>query len=191
MRIKINLIPPYRKEEIRKASRLRSVIRWELELIFMLAVFAVFLAGINHILRFSLSAVNSNFSIAIKDNTQYKIIEKHDNEINEINNAVADVAKIQKDQMYWADFLHSFSLAVPDGIKVSDLSSKNYSIYLSGEADTRENLLRLKDKLTEDSCFSEVNLPLSNLVSKNDAIFQLNFKIKKECLKRDAGEIKK
>ena len=53
-----------------------------------------------------------------------------------------------------------------------------------GLADTREDLIFLKEKLGEDGCFSDIDLPLSNLVDKNNIEFQIVFKIKSDCLKK-------
>jgi hypothetical protein len=50
-------------------------------------------------------------------------------------------------------------------------------------ANNRDNLIQFKDNLEKESCFSEINLPLSNLVEKENVEFQIDFNIKKDCLK--------
>jgi len=56
---------------------------------------------------------------------------------------------------------------------------------LSGAADTRDNLLAFKDNLEKEGCFSNVDLPLSNLVDKTDVSFRIVFDVKESCLKKE------
>jgi hypothetical protein len=181
--IKLNLIPPYRKEEIKKACLFRIVLKWEGELILILALFIAGLFSINYILKINLSVASDSLSMAMQDNSQYKTIDKYDNEVKDMNKLLANASKIQSGQLYWSKFLVKFDEKVTSGIKIESLANKNYSISLVGLADTRDNLLVFKNGVEKDSCFQSINLPLSDLVSKDNVAFQMDFQFKKECLK--------
>jgi hypothetical protein len=181
--IKLNLIPPYRKEEIKKSCRFRVVLKWESELILVLALFVAGLVSINYILKINLSVSEDSLSIAMKDNSQYKIIEKYDNEVKDMNGLLASASKIQSGQLYWSKFLGKLNSKVSPGITIESMANKNYIVSLVGTADTRESLLAFKEGIEKDDCFESVDLPLSDLVSKENVAFQMDFQVKKECLK--------
>jgi hypothetical protein len=68
-------------------------------------------------------------------------------------------------------------------ITLSNLSNKDFIIFMVGKANTRDALVSLKDRLEKEECFSDVKLPLSNLVSKDNLVFQIEFNVKEECVK--------
>ena len=81
MKIKINLVPPVRKEEIEKASRLRAVFRWELEILAIFVFAVIIIASTDAIVKMNLSAAVSEFERIDKNSQQYKTIDDYDNDI--------------------------------------------------------------------------------------------------------------
>jgi hypothetical protein len=183
MVIKLNLIPPHKKEEIKKSYRSRMLLRWEGELLLIIFLSVAGLVSMDYILKINLFSADYGSSMAAKENSQHKAIDKYDNEIKGMNSLVSKVSKIQSGQLYWSKFLTNFDGKVLPGIEIDNLSTQNYKISLVGKANTRDNLLVLKSNIEKDDCFEAVNLPLSNLVSKENSDFQMDFQIKKECLK--------
>lgn len=183
MGIKLNLIPSYKKEEIKKSYRLRVLLKWEGELFLILFLFIAGLVSMDYILKINAFSANYSSSVATKESSQSKAIEKYDNEIKDMNSLVSKVNKIQSGQLYWSKFLMKFDDKVLSGIEIDNLTTQNYKISLTGKSDNRDNLLALKSGIEKDECFDAVNLPLSNLISKENMVFQMDFQIKKECLK--------
>jgi hypothetical protein len=181
--IKLNLIPPYRKEEIKKSCRFRVALKWESELLLILILFIAGLFSINYILKINLSVSSNALDLSVRDNKQYKIIEKYDNEVKNMNSLLFSASKIQSGQLYWSKFLEKLNDKVSSGITIESVANKNYTVSLAGKADTRESLLAFKESIEKDECFESVALPLSDLVSKENVVFQMDFKVKKECLK--------
>jgi hypothetical protein len=72
---------------------------------------------------------------------------------------------------------------VPENVNLSDLITTNYRISLIGKAKTRDDFLKFQEKIKTENCFSDVEVPLSSLVSKENVEFQINLKVKEECLK--------
>lgn len=183
MKIKLNLVPPERKEELKKISQLRMVFKWEAELASVLLLLVLALASINAIVKINLSAAKNNLDMIDKKSEQYQAIEDYDNEVRNIITMTADISSVQNAQLYWSKFLTRLDEKVITGIAISKLVTDNYGISLAGRADMRDNLIAFKENIEKDACFSDVDFPLSNLVSKGNIEFQLNFKVKKECLK--------
>jgi Tfp pilus assembly protein PilN len=73
--------------------------------------------------------------------------------------------------------------ALPGGVRVQKLVTKEYQVLLSGTADTREAFLQMEAALKKDSCFTQFNAPLSNLFTETNVSFQIDFVVKEECLR--------
>lgn len=131
----------------------------------------------------NLTVASESLKMAMKDNNQYKIIEKYDNEVKDMNGLLSAASKIQSGQLFWSKFLAKLNDGVSSGIVLESVANKNYVVSLVGLADTRDNLLVFKSRLEEDECFEKVDLPLSDLVSKENVAFQMEFQFKRECLK--------
>jgi len=182
MEIKLNLIPKYKKEEIAESDKLKLVLRWEIEITFILIIFFMLLLSLNYILQFNLDAATSELE-SKQSKDKYEKISEFDNNFKIINTRVSADESIQKDQLYWSNLFQKLSDTIPDGIIISKMANKNYKVFLAGSADTRDTLISLKDRLSQESCFTDINLPLSNLVSKDNIDFQIDFNIKEECVK--------
>lgn len=183
MEIRINLIPPYRKEEIARAKRFKLVIRIGMAIFSIFVFFFSFLFGLYKTLEINFSVV-SNFRELDSEHSKYSEIKKFDDEFEKINTKTNQVLAIKRDQLYWSNLFVYLSKSTISGIEVTDLTTNEYGVSLSGTADNRDNLIAFKDSLINEACFSDVNLPLSNLVSRENVAFQMDFKIKEECLKK-------
>ncbi|MFA6047193.1 MAG: PilN domain-containing protein [Parcubacteria group bacterium] len=182
MEIKINLLPDYRKEEIAKANRFKLVIRLGLVILSIFILFYSFLFGLISVLKTELNSVL--ISQKMSGNTeQLSRIKNFDDEFKETNSMAGQSLTLEKDQLYWTNLFTLLSNDLSDGITITNLATKDYSVLLAGKANDRDALMKYKDKLAGEKCFSNVNLPLSNLVSKEDISFQMDLKIDKDCLR--------
>ena len=108
---------------------------------------------------------------------------KYEDQFKKTNDSVQALLKIQNGHLHWTGVFKKFSNITPSGVYLSEFSTKNYQAFISGKAQSRESLLKFKSALDESDCFSSVNMPLSNLVVKNDVDFQIDLVIKESCLK--------
>jgi hypothetical protein len=183
MEIKLNLIPPYRKEEIDQSKRLGLVIRIGLAIFSIFVLFFSFLFGLYKVQEITLSSiVDSQESGA--DTEKYQKLSSFDQEFGKINSQMSQVMLLKNDQLYWSNLFYRLSDLTTEGVEITELATKNYSISLVGKATNRESLLSFKGKLEGDGCFSSINLPLSSLVSKDNVDFQMDFNIQEECLRK-------
>ena len=175
MEININLIPDYKKEEILKANRFKLVLKLGL------AIFGIFLMMLGFLFGLR-EALNVEFDSVIAGQEQYAKIKKLDGEFHDINTNVSTIANLENDQIYWSNLFVFLSKKNSSGIEITNLITKDYTVSLAGKADNRDNLIAYKEDLERDGCLSDVNLPLSGLVSRENIAFQIDFKIKEECL---------
>ena len=182
MEISINLLPKNKKDDIERTKRFKSILGWEFIILLILALFFAFLFGINYLIKVNMQ-ISTNADSNDLSGDQYTVIKKYESKFLDINNQLAAIAKVDKDQLYWSELFLRLNRATPDHIEITTLSTKDYAVFLVGKAATREDLLAYKEKLVGEGCFSNVILPLSNLVSKENIDFQLDFKVDKDCLK--------
>jgi hypothetical protein len=157
MDIWLNLIPPGKKEIILKGRRLKSVIRLEIWMTFMLVVFGGVLLSFRYILNFGLAA-NQNAQQQNEKSSQYAQIAQFDRQFTQINAQIFP------------------------GITLSSLTTNDYAVNIGGTADNRDDLVLFKEKLGNEKCFYDVNLPLSDLVDKSNVSFQIDFNVTPSCL---------
>ncbi|MBU2028379.1 PilN domain-containing protein [Patescibacteria group bacterium] len=182
MEIKLNLIPPSRKEKIKKLYLLRLLTRWQVEIFLMLLIFLALLWHLDYVLKIEATSNLRQIEMS-RQSFSYKDMQDYGEKIKTANAQVEQLGKIQKGQLYWSVILEKLNQIIFSGIKIDNLSTKNYQVFLTGVADNRDDLVNFKEKLTEESCFTEVDFPLANLMNKEQAVFQMQFMVKEECLK--------
>jgi Tfp pilus assembly protein PilN len=182
MEIKLNLIPPAKKNEIVQTNRVQLIFGWEINMTAVLFVFFLLLISLNYLLQINLD-VQSGETEGGQNKVRYERISELDNSFKEINAQISLDESIRGDQLYWSNIFKKINDATPDGINVLKMANNNYKFLLAGTADTRDALVAMKDNLMQESCFTDINLPLSDLVSKENIDFQIEFNIKEECLR--------
>lgn len=182
MEIKLNLIPPLRKKEIKKGYLLRMIVRWQVEFFLILLIFLALLWHINYILKIDSTASLYQIETS-RQSFSYKDMQGYKEKIKNANEQVSELEKIQKGQIYWSELLDKINQIIVPGIELDSLGNKNYQVFLTGVANNRDNLVNFKDKLTKEGCFEAVDFPLANLMNKENLVFQMQFAIKEECVK--------
>jgi Tfp pilus assembly protein PilN len=182
MEINLNLIPPNKKEEFLKNEQFKKVVKMEIFLTFIFVVFFGMLWVFKYTLNTDLSITSLSQSSREKSG-QYEKINQYDSSFAQINSQVSQIMSIDQSQFYWSVLFSKLSALVPDGITLDGLVTKDYGVAISGQAESREKLISFKDKLSQESCFTDINLPLSDLVDKANAQFEIDFNIDNNCLK--------
>lgn len=183
MEIKLNLIPDYRREEIKKAKSLRFAIKEGVLLVFIFIFLFGGLFCFDYILKINLNLVSNSVQSGSKKES-FEKVKNMDAEFGQINEAIGQAEKIQKEQLYWSQALLKFNELVPEAVVINNLATKDYKILIAGTSKDRDGLLAFKGNLEKEKCFSAVSLPLSDLVSKDNVDFQMDFNVNKECLKK-------
>jgi len=182
MKIGINLLPPNKKDEIRLLEHFRTALAWEAVIFSIALVFFGFVSGIDYVLSLSLQMVSGSQNDKATG-AKYETIKYYENKFSQINAKIAKISGITADQIYWSKLFIKLNEVTPASVELSGLSTKDYAVFLAGHAKTRDELLLFRDNLTREECFQNVNLPLSDLVSKENVAFQIDLEIKESCVK--------
>jgi len=181
MKTKLNLIPDYRKEEIRQQNVFLKVMRWNFEFLAVYAIFIGMLFVVGYILKLDLQT--NLIQLNPNNIARFNEFKEKDEKIKEMNSLIGEIKKVQEGQINWTKFFSKLEELLPDGISLEKISTKDTSIFLAGNSNTSDNLMAFKDKISQDSCFSNVELPLSYVVARENVDFQITFNFEKNCLK--------
>jgi len=151
-------------------------------LLFIIAVFISIVISINLILKIQVSSLDKIHSFE-QARSSYQELQKYENEFKQTNSEISLLYGIQRSNLHWLSVFYELDSIVPEEIILTDLITKNYGITLLGRADTRNNLLKFQENINASECFDSANVPLSNLVFKENISFQINFKVNDDCLK--------
>lgn len=171
--ITINLLSPSQKREL-KIKRVYVAIK---ELVILVLLFTLIIAIMLLISKYIL---DNSLSRLIERNA-YTIQENRDavNKINVLNAKIETIGKIQNDFKKWSEFLVAFTNLTPDNISYSLVKIRYEDAFMEikGVSKTREDLVKLKDNLTNSGYFTDINLPLKNLLAKDNNDFTITAKI--------------
>lgn len=178
----INLLPDQKKEEIREEKRFRVIIGEESSFLFPVVLLIAILFAIQLILGIQGEGIGRAFENN-QSQEKYQELKKYEDKFQALNAKIALISKVQGQHLEWAGALVKLSQSVPEEIYITGVATKDYRLFLIGRAKTRDRLLEFQGMLNNSECFAGVNMPLSNLVSKDNVDFQMDFEIKKTCLK--------
>lgn len=182
MKICLDLLPDYRKQEIKRKKTFHSILRGEVLFLLPVILLILILLNIYYVIVLQKnSSINEN-SLQ-QSQSKYQQLGTYQEKFNQINDSDEALRKIQSGHLHWINIFQKLSEAMPDNIQISNLSTKNYAVFLVGKAKTRDDLLNFKNKLEESICFQNINVPLSDLVVKENVDFQIDLIISKDCLK--------
>ena len=182
MEIRLNLIPQKRKKKIAEKKRASMIIKIETFFATVLAVFLAMLLVFNYILNLNLNSTIKNEKKS-QNSDKYDQLKEYDVKFNQVNKKLVDIISIKNSQLYWSKLFLKLNDFIFPGIEIKSINTSDYLISLMGISDTRDNLILFKEKLSGEKCFSSVNLPLDDLVEKNNISFKIDFFIDENCLK--------
>lgn len=183
MKIYLDLLPQQKKDEIKKKKRFSDILHAETMFLFPILILIIMILGANYLL--SLEKDSSSTENMIKQSQEkYKQFANYEGKFKEVNELDQKLIKIESAHLNWSNLFFALSKSTPENIYISNLSTKDYEVYVIGKARERENLLKFKENLELVGCFENVNVPLADLVTKKDIDFQIDMVIKNDCLKK-------
>lgn len=182
MKIYLNLLPEDRKKELNRNKKLRLIIKREFLFFLPVLVFTIILLNIYFILGIQKTSKLVSGSQE-QSQGQYQELKTFEEKFKQINDKTILLSKIQKEHIYWSWLIQKLSELTSVEIFFNEISTKDYQVFLLGRAKTRDNLISFKDALINSGCAENVNMPLSNLVTKENVDFQIDFMVKSECIK--------
>ncbi len=165
--ITLNLVPPEKKKNLRLINSL-LIIKNNLFLLFFVIVIATI------ILLIGKAAIDEYFAEVVSQSTLItKYARIFNYEIKDFNQKVIAANEIQEKSIPWIYFLSDLSEQIPAGVTIDYLEIKDGKIVINGNANTRNDLLQLKNNLENFSILSNINIPIESLLKKENIDFNL------------------
>ncbi len=99
---------------------------------------------------------------------------------NSFNNLVDQISSLVKTEAHWSKVVEEAKNKSVDGVIINNMSlpSTDGIFSLTGVANDRETINKLKQSFESSAIFSRVEIPLTNLGKKIEIPFSMNFKMK-------------
>lgn len=166
----LNLLPPRERTELR-LLRLYLVLK---ELIFLLLVgliaMAIILLLAKHNLELQLAEV-------IADTTLTSGVQLSNNEIRTFKTQLARLKQIQDAERPWTRGIPKLLDLLPPGVTLNELTvDSGGNLTLGAIAATRDDLLRLRDRLNESGLVERFDISLDELLRRTNITVTLKLK---------------
>lgn len=165
--ISLNLISPDKKQQFR-LEQIYIVIK---NLIILLLLVSIVIAIA---LLFTKAALQNHFSQIVEETTlttQYA--NTFGTEVREFNKIIVAVDNVQEDYVDWVSFLEKTSKLVSGNVFLKTMTISENKIVIKGFASTREDLLKLKENFENAEIFNNVEMPLEDLLKRNNIEFDI------------------
>jgi len=184
MKTLLNLLPEENKKDIQRKLHFRFFL-WQIFLLFALEVlYTSMLAGTYVILDSQLQSLKNIKQQDDKVGGEQTTLALYQQKFKDTNISTEIVGKIEKNHLSFTQVFLLLDTLLPEEIVVDHLTTKDYAVLLTGKAMKRDDLLAFDAHLKESACIENINVPISNLFSQDNIDFQVDFGIKKECLKK-------
>lgn len=177
--LKLNLLPPKERKEMEWANLSRLTTSLSAWFFVFLIIFALLLASTYFYLSIVLRAQAGLLEVRQNDPAIQHLVEI-EKKIKQANARLKQINRKQEQLVLWVPLLEEVAEITPPGIYLNSLSYQltDDQIYLSGWANTRDNLLFFQSSLEESPFFVEVEAPLSNLLKQRDIDFNFTLHLK-------------
>lgn len=167
--INLNILPKKLKNDLKLIvfDKFIKKITWTI-LLFIIIFSGILLAANFYLQLYFEETIEKNANTS-------KSTEDYLRKVQEINDKIDYIANIQDNNIDWTNIIMRVSETINNDIKIDKISinKKNDTLFLSGNAKTRDDLLLLKDSLEKYKNFNEIKLPIKNLLEKNDINFEI------------------
>lgn len=184
MKTLLNLLPEENKKDIQRKLRFRFFL-WQISLLFALEVlYMSILVGTYVILDSQLQSLKNMKQQDEKVREEQTTLSLYQQKFKDTNTSTEVVGRIEKNHLFFTEVFSLLDELSPGGIVIDHLTTKDYTVLLTGKATKRDDLLIFDARLKESLCIENINVPISNLFSQDNIDFQIDFGIKEECLKK-------
>ncbi|MDD3498589.1 MAG: hypothetical protein PHH24_03785 [Candidatus Moranbacteria bacterium] len=183
MKITLNLLPKSRERKLTNKKVLKLFLWQESALIFIVLFLFGITLGTNEIIKIKMDSIeNQSFLDSPKES--YAEIKKYEDYLKNFKSDVYAIEKVQKNITDWVFIIQKVSENIPEGIAIKSVSNEGFKVSMSGVADSRDNLIKMKSQMEEIGCFEEVLIPINDIVLRENIDFKIDFKVSKNCLSK-------
>ncbi len=151
----VNILPPQIKQEKETGKKIRRSIFYVFLLTILLLVIGGGLYLYNLELGLKIQNLNSRQDQLAKDAKQYEQVAT---QIATINKKLTKIDDINKNRIIWSLILSNMARSTPTQVKLSTLSldKSTKKVTMTGEAESRMEIARFKEKLESSDYFKNV-----------------------------------
>jgi hypothetical protein len=168
--IKLNLVSENLKKEI-KLRRIYGIIKkTAFTLLFIVILYSITL------LLSRLLILNKFDDVVDQTTLITKNAQSYNSRINKINSILDYISQTQENFIRLSCFMKSLkNLSGPD-ITLDQIifNREKTSVIIRGKSKTRDQLLDFKEKLEKSGLLAEINLPLKNLLTREEINFEIS-----------------
>ena len=183
MKVLLNLLPEEGRALIRRKYHNRFFLWQTIMLLMAELLYGTILVGTYVVLRMDYAHAEAAAAERVKTQADAKALGGYETKFQDVNKLAAQSMTFTKKHLEWAELFIRLGGLVPDDVTLTRFVTKDYAISLSGVAKTRDDLLLFQQKIKDDDCFADINLPVSNLFSQEDIDFQMDFSVKDSCVR--------
>lgn len=168
--LKLNLVSEELKKEI-KLRRVYGIIKR------MSGFFILLLIAYTLVLLFARLLILNKFDEIVYQTTLIsKNTQGYNDRVKEINSQVDFISAAQAEFIRPSCLLRNLDAFAGAGVKIDQLrlSRDKKAFLIRGKSSERGALLSFKEKLEQSGLFLSVDLPLKNLLTKEDILFEIN-----------------
>ena len=181
MKTFFNILPPEKKDDLRLAKRYRILLRQAAGLLFLIFFLISLLSGIWFLLVLDEESVLEKSSETQRQNEVYAQIALYDEAFSQTQALLPSVGQALNKQKEVTWIFRSLEENVPPEISFLSVSVEDNVLKLAGQADTRDHLLALQEKLRGVKCFSNVVFPWSQIAKKESIDFEISISLDSKC----------
>ncbi len=183
MKTYLDLLPENKRNELRNSNLVRRIVWQEAGLAFPVILLTVYLISMNLALGIQLEAEDK---ISSRENSTPSQIEiaGYESRFDKVNRTVGLNNRVSAKHINWNSVTQKLIELVPERVYLKSLETRDYRIAILGWARERQDFLDFQRALGDSDCFKNIVDPLSNLVSRKNLDFTLEFEVKRECLLR-------
>jgi len=167
--LKLNILPENFKKEIKLFSAYKIF-----KNIILLFLFLTTIVGIIFLLSDAVlqTYINNSGSANIITQNNYQSL---DSQVKEAESKIKYVVNIQEEAINWSKLIEDLMIKTNDQIVFSRIAinREKYQLELLGYAQTRDDLIELKNKLESSNNYLTVDFPIENILEKNDIDFDM------------------
>lgn len=175
--LRLNLLPPQQRQTVERVKTLTLL----QELLIIIFVFMLLASGAALYARLTLE---QKFAQTILESTpgSRKIAELN-REIEQVNQRLGKLKNAYSGVELWSTLLFTLGQYVPPAVALQSVQVlPDGALTMAGRASSREELLAMRDLLSQQALFSSVEVPLKYLVQERDFDFVLNAKLNSQAL---------
>lgn len=168
--IELNLIPTTYRQQISR-FQLLSMTK---DLFVWLMIYLIFLAAALLAARF---VMQQELARIIQETNLVTFVNRSaEAKVSELNARIDAASQLQAKRVDWPTFLSTFGTIVPRGVTLQGASFlRGERSRIDGIAATRDDLLSFKQSLENTEGISEVELPVTTLLSRENIPFTMTF----------------